>query len=531
MRWWTGTEMKRYCDDCMPTIELHFLLLTRCSMIRSLCNHEVHVGVEMAYVSGLGGPVGSSLFFVPVLQIYRDLVRVCCGVAFLLLGRVRGRLRLRSRPRRDHRTPAGSSRAPARHAPGNSRHVASLASLMAWLEAERGKALQNLRILFSSEARRLNLNPPPVGIFERWHFANLLRATKHTFDPLLPFFKNTHHTSYPEDHALVQELTRAGAQPANAIMLAKSVRKSFFQHSTALRTLILQQGPIGTPVQVVLDMPDSQSSSDAILYLDAQGIRLKLTREHYFKLKGMHERSHDSESIEEFHYDCFRLLYRYKSLGGPGFQASIGETVLETLRHVFGCCTELFASPLNACLPFYSAFDDVDSPFGSYGSFFDSTLVAGSYEANPPFVPLLVEKMVLKMQKLLEVAAASEKELLFVIIVGASSGMRKEEAWNLLTTAASGKFGRANWIVPLHKHGFLAGHAHISKASDRTRMSSCDTAIIVLATDAAAQRWPSTAEVEKKIRDALHSSVPRKLKRPTLAARRIHQQRKKKKQR
>ena len=41
---------------------------------------------------------------------------------------------------------------------------------------------------------------------------------------------------------------------------------------------------------------------------------------------------------------------------------------------------------------FCSAFADVDAPFGSCGDFFSARFAEGSYEANPPFVPALIDR-------------------------------------------------------------------------------------------------------------------------------------------
>ena len=101
--------------------------------------------------------------------------------------------------------------------------------------------------------------------------------------------------------------------------------------------------------------------------------------------------------------------------------------------------SELFASPLNCRFPrFCSAAADADEPFGSAGSFFDCDLrsgapcpppplrpraalqassqaatpciqaatpcVSGAYLANPPFDPTVVERMIIRMEELLDTA-------------------------------------------------------------------------------------------------------------------------------
>ena len=57
-------------------------------------------------------------------------------------------------------------------------------------------------------------------------------------------------------------------------------------------------------------------------------------------------------------------------------------------------------------------------------------------------------------------------------------------------------------------------HAHIMRggARETCRMSSCDTAVFILATSAAAARWPASAAAESALRDAMRAAVPRKIK-------------------
>ena len=57
-----------------------------------------------------------------------------------------------------------------------------------------------------------------------------------------------------------------------------------------------------------------------------------------------------------------------------------------------------------------SAFGDVDASFGSLGSFFSPRFAPrrGCFEANPPFVPILMQNMVDKMESLLAAASGGE---------------------------------------------------------------------------------------------------------------------------
>ncbi|KAJ1469938.1 phosphorylated CTD interacting factor 1, WW domain-containing protein, partial [Baffinella frigidus] len=146
------------------------------------------------------------------------------------------------------------------------------------------------------------------------------------------------------------------------------------------------------------------------------------------------------------------LLARYDALGGHGYQAALPGRAFDVLLECLGTNAECFASPLNCRYErFCSAFPDVDTPFGSWGSFFSPsfTPTKGSFEANPPFVPEVMLAMVEKMDALL---AATNEPLSFVIIVPAWTEI---PAWKALT---SSKFRQAEVvIVPKQDHSFCDG--------------------------------------------------------------------------
>ncbi len=131
-------------------------------------------------------------------------------------------------------------------------------------------------------------------------------------------------------------------------------------------------------------------------------------------------------SVDRFAEAVFVLLLRYSSLQGGtarggGYQAACPPPVFEVLRKEFDCVFECFASPLNTywgnfCSVFgpppattnASGRDEcIDAVFGSCGSFFDLCAASsgaanhktqlfrsGCFEANPPFEPALIERMI-----------------------------------------------------------------------------------------------------------------------------------------
>ena len=157
----------------------------------------------------------------------------------------------------------------------------------------------------------------------------------------------------------------------------------------------------------------------------------------------------------------------------------------------------------------------------------------GAFEANPPFVPALVVARAAHMRALLDAAEAAGKPLLFATVVGSSAAMRRSAAWAALQQLAASRHGRAQWTIALQQHGYTEGHAHIAKggAAAATKMSSCESTVLVFASSAAARRWPATDAKEAAVRAAMRRTVPRDLKRATKAAKEVHKQRKLKKKR
>ena len=417
-------------------------------------------------------------------------------------------------------------------------------------EVARGEALRRLRLGFAERVRALQ-SPVASGAFERWHFGWLLSASDSSrFDPLLP------NVDAPEaDAALREELIEAGAQPDPAAEAVAALRAAADEEAEAIHQQVLTQGSSTCQNADSVELSAVSGSTD-IWHMRLTGacmnVLLKISDEWLKKLRAMHQRcrsgsgssvgprnhegdAEDEEELErQFREDAARLLLRYKAIHGSGFQAALGGGAFAVMRSCFGISAECFASPLNArSIPFCSAFLDVDAPFGSAGSFLDFDVHEGAYEANPPFVPLLIQGMAAHMQHLLRRAEAADKPLLFAVVVGASSGLKRHSAWGILQSVAASAFGRAQWHVPLHAHGYTEGHAHICKggAREARRMSSCDTAVFIWASSAAARRWPATAEAEAALRAAMKATVPRKLKqRSSKANKRRHAEKKRKKQ-
>ena len=197
----------------------------------------------------------------------------------------------------------------------------------------------------------------------------------------------------------------------------------------------------------------------------------------------------------------FVLVLRYQSIGGAGFQASLGRPVFDELRAVAAVDTECFASPLNCFFPaFCSAFPDVDGPFGSAGSFALFAPRRGRFEANPPFVDGVIDSMATHMLALLETAQRAAEPLSFVVVL---PGWLDSAGWRALEAAP---LRRATLQVAAADHGFVDGAQHARACS--FRQSPYDTTLFFLQTDAAAAAHPLGAAELARVERALASCTP-----------------------
>lgn len=207
-------------------------------------------------------------------------------------------------------------------------------------------------------------------------------------------------------------------------------------------------------------------------------------------------------------------------------QAACPESVFDVLKDYLGVTHELFASPLNCFFASYcSAFADTDAPFGSCGSFwtFDplrhlsgsSALPrGGSYQANPPFVPSIMDAMVDRIHALLDASAIVPSHprhstlssntppvpLSFTVVV---PGWLEDAAYQKLCRSEQ---LRAKWIIAKNDHGFCDGAQH--QRRDRFRESPFDTVVFVLQNDAGNARWAPSLECEEQLRLAFATGFP-----------------------
>ena len=196
--------------------------------------------------------------------------------------------------------------------------------------------------------------------------------------------------------------------------------------------------------------------------------------------------------------DVYSLLMRYQTLEGPGLQGALPITVFNTLKKDIDVETECFASPLNAHLPSYcSVFPDIDSLFGSLGSFLQYFPSSGSFQINPPFVQALMLRTISHVEALL---SASAQPLSFILFVPA---WMDDPHWLQLQQS---RFMTATLIIEAAEHTYRDGMLHCRR--ETLRPAAFNTGVVFLQNEAGKARWPMTAEMEATIRTAYSQCKP-----------------------
>lgn len=219
-----------------------------------------------------------------------------------------------------------------------------------------------------------------------------------------------------------------------------------------------------------------------------------------------------------FQESLYCCLARYEALKGAGYQCALPGLAFDAAASCgLGNTVECFASPLNCRYErFCSAFPDIESRFGSLGSFFDDNAfdpIEGSFEANPPFVPETMVAMGKKLERLLD--DSNRGPLSFLVVVPAW-GAGIEFVENLEGSVHM----RASSRVRASEHAFCDGAQHTkpllsSKTNKKRRApdpdlrpSSWDTAVILLQNAAGAVKWRvDSTKLEESFCNALKASV------------------------
>lgn len=326
------------------------------------------------------------------------------------------------------------------------------------VELQRVSKLKKLRRHFRELCLKHECTSPPILAFDRWLARGLLERPEASpgypdAEPLLPVHGET-AGRFVKD--LVRDLARASIPAASADRIARDLRKVSDRYAAELKTAH-EMAPAPTPEDVHLEWRGGSAQLRMRVWPPSRCCAVN--QEHLHKLSIMYARSAAGggsdgslvgptartpirtaiapaappaappavapavgstvgSNTSIFHRRVLCLLLRYEALGGHGYQAAVSEAAFEVLRRRLGVSCECFASPLNATLPdYFSAFPDVDSFFGSRGSFFGANPIEGSFEVNPPYVPEVLLAAVHHAKRLLATAEAAARALSFVFVV------------------------------------------------------------------------------------------------------------------
>ena len=384
-----------------------------------------------------------------------------------------------------------------------------------------------------SAAVLTNNSNPSLSIsqaFERWVFN--CDSSVETMDLPLP--------TPDANRTLMRELKSCGMRKHAAIDTVRQLQRFAKRACNTLKRstigtskaiLVSYDAAVGSRDTATSHVKESSMLEQKLIVLSFGKTRVKITQHHFEKLLRMHrmsvsplsrngaspstyqtsstkinrKRSHSTNSQQQFSFlpadmptptsheldIIFAVVLRYNTLVGPqtqgaGFQAALTGECFDTLLVEFGCRMECFASPLNSRYGrFCSAFPAIDRAFGSLGSFFSFFPKRGSYEANPPFVDSVIYKMALHMCNLLENASSAGDALQFVIIIPAWKASR---GWKKIKTGCD-PFMTRHLVVPQRDHGYTEG-AQWMKTGSRFRISTCNTSVFFLQTEAARCKWP-----------------------------------------
>ena len=374
-----------------------------------------------------------------------------------------------------------------------------------FMELARQKAVKTLAGRFKTQCDFLRTGWKEAEAnqrFEKWLLDCKATDGERSTDPLVPL-----PTTAGEDAGLRRELIESAATRGVPLFMAemsKSVAKAHRSIQLAATNIGRKSVRIG-PV----DPPKMGWDGQPMLQLRYGALKIEINQCHYDKLVMMRrmergdQRGGTREDLGVINGRVFCLLVRYNALQGGGvhgggMQAAIPAGVFDALFQHYDVCFECFASPLNPRYPrFCSAFPDTDGAFGSVGSFFTFRPRQGSFEANPPFVPGLINNMAIHMHRLIERANDGGHALCFIIII---PSWEHTPGWKAL---------RASPMLTHHErigqkdHGYTEGAQHCRKT--RYRISVGDTSVFFLQSKAATKKWPVTPESLRDIRQAFVS--------------------------
>jgi phosphorylated CTD-interacting factor 1 len=194
-----------------------------------------------------------------------------------------------------------------------------------------------------------------------------------------------------------------------------------------------------------------------------------------------------------FRVRLFTMLQRYTGVTGlfsrieAGWHAAVPPEPFDYLRNVMGAEAEGFASPLNARMTkFCSAFHDTDEHFGSQGPFHRFFPRRGCFEVGPPYDHEVIRIAFAHAVECLK-SPDCDGPLCFVFIIPDSTRDAGVFVRQLVENCIYKKISE---VIPRLEAKYIDGFQH-RPGENRLITISCDTRIIILQNDAAADKLPA----------------------------------------
>jgi phosphorylated CTD-interacting factor 1 len=380
-------------------------------------------------------------------------------------------------------------------------------------ELLRKKTLSTIRKNFTTFCSAVVSEDNPEALhqaFEKWYFTSKSKEAKGDFmDPLL-----ASKIDEGAEQVLANNLADLGrVAPATALSTARQVSKALTRANFVFKRQVShfgyrfyepqtkrRRGEKHVSKKKGVNM-GNETIDESMIQLKYRKSKVRITVQHYEKLEAL-LKLRCGDGLTQKDERIFCLLSRYGAINGEhaqgaGFQAALPGSCFDVLLKHLDCRMECFASPLNCRYPkFCSAFKDTDAAFGSVGSFFeDFHPREGSFEANPPFVDGLIEKMAERMDSFLE--DSSSGPLSFVVIIPKWDSTK---GWLRLHNS---KFLRRHICLKSREHGYTEGAQHVLHS--RYRISTCDTSIFFLQNRLGKKKWKVSDELEEEIEKAFVS--------------------------
>lgn len=311
-----------------------------------------------------------------------------------------------------------------------------------------------------------------------------------------------------------------------ALRVIEAVNDAAEEVVRELRELAASPAQGGPSAEVSLEAPAGAEDPAVLRYA---GDEIRVSALHFRKLRALYElhgpppeKGPGREAYEStFRKRLYLLLRRYitfigldpsdKDASGGNMHAAAPETVFSWLKEELGVGCEVFASPLNCYFStYFSAFPDVDAPFGSRGSFFDVGLLPeGSYEVGPPYTEEVMELTARKLLAQLQHPEAGALSFVLFVPDWAGAGALELLDGPSFSAFRQSRHGGPFALAKGRDHHYVTGaQFFVDKGADTTRRYYTvphGTRVYVLQNAAGAERWPFTQDSERALLDRLRS--------------------------